>query len=312
VNAVRRTLVTAACLVLTAAATTAQPVISTLDVTRFYAVYDAAHGQPSAEQLQHEYLDAGSDGLHRLARERRVTGESIAANLAKNPDQYANARRCMAVLPAVHDRLLGVFQTYAIVYPQAQFLPVTIAVSRGKPVGIADESGVIIGLEALCAVQWMNPNVEDRFVHIIAHEMTHVQQALANPTLYNEPSPTLLDRALAEGAAEFMAELTSGQSGEVGGDDFAARTKGREREIDESFLADENSTDLSKWIDNSTVTTCGDLGYWVGYRIVKSYYGHAADKQQAVQDIIGMHDPKAFLAASGWYPGIQIPIVQKS
>ena len=40
----------------------------------------------------------------------------------------------------------------------------------------------------------------------------------------------------------------------------------------------------------------GDLGYWVGYRIVKSYYQHAADKRRAIRDILEMSDPKAFLA----------------
>jgi uncharacterized protein YjaZ len=43
----------------------------------------------------------------------------------------------------------------------------------------------------------------------------------------------------------------------------------------------------------------GDLGYWVGYRIVKSYYQHAADQRQAFREILKMTDPKAFLAKSG-------------
>jgi hypothetical protein len=45
----------------------------------------------------------------------------------------------------------------------------------------------------------------------------------------------------------------------------------------------------------------------VGYRIVKSYYEHAPDKGRALCDILGMRDPKAFLAGSGWYPGIAPP-----
>jgi hypothetical protein len=44
----------------------------------------------------------------------------------------------------------------------------------------------------------------------------------------------------------------------------------------------------------------GDIGYWVGYRIVKSYYQHATDKQAAIREIIEMKDPKAFLAKSGY------------
>ncbi len=44
------------------------PIIHISDVSRFYKVYDAAHGHPTAEQLQREYLDPGSAGLHHLAR----------------------------------------------------------------------------------------------------------------------------------------------------------------------------------------------------------------------------------------------------
>ena len=47
-----------------------------------------------------------------------------------------------------------------------------------------------------------------------------------------------------------------------------------------------------------------DLGYWVGYRIVKAYYQRSADKQQAFRDILELSDPHAFLAKSGWQPGM--------
>ena len=40
------------------------PAIHIEDVDRFYKVYDAAGGHPTAEQLQHDYIDPGSDGLH--------------------------------------------------------------------------------------------------------------------------------------------------------------------------------------------------------------------------------------------------------
>jgi uncharacterized protein YjaZ len=79
---------------------------------------------------------------------------------------------------------------------------------------------------------------------------------------------------------------------------------GHEKEIETAFAADEDKTDLSHWLYNSTADKPADLGYWVGYRIMKSYYQHAADKRQAFRDIIQISDPKAFLAKSGWYPGI--------
>ena len=276
------------------------PVIHLEDVDSFYKLYDATDGHPTADQLQHNYLDPGSDGLHSLAKLRNITGARIVDTLAKHPEYYTNARRCTSVLPQVRARLVVAFGKLSGLLPEAQFPPVTIVVGRGKPVGVADATGVMIGLEALCAVQWMNPNLEDRFVHVIAHEYTHVQQALLSPALYNKDKPTVLEASLVEGAAEFTAELISG---EIGNSNLKASTKGHEKEIESAFVPDEDKTNFSNWLYNGSMEKPGDLGYWVGYRIVKSYYEHAADKRQAFREILRMNDAKAFLKKSGWYPG---------
>lgn len=277
------------------------PAIHIEDVERFYRIYDAADGRPSAEQLQRDYLDPGSDGLHEFARVRNITGIRIADNLAKHPQVYADAKRCMAVLPQVHRRVETALGELVRLYPEAKVPPVTIAVGRGKPVGVGSPvAGLQIGLEALCATDWLNPNVEDRFVHVIAHEYAHVQQVEA---LVDAEHPTVLERSLVEGAAEFASELISGQ---VAYSQLSATANGREKEIETAFVADADKTDLSQWLDNSTLEKPGDLGYWVGYRIVKSYYQHAPDKQAAFREILGMTDAKAFLARSGWHPGIQL------
>ncbi len=260
--------------------------IHTEDVTRFYAVYDAAGGHPTAEQLQHDYIDPGSEGLHQLARLREVTGARMAAALAAHPQMYAAARRCTVVLPRVRTRVEAALHELGHRYPQAQFPPVTIAVGRGKPVGVGSaRTGLQIGLEALCATNWLNPNLEDRFVRVIVHEYAHVQQF---PALNDDPHPTVLEASLIEGGAEFTAELLCGERGYS---QFSEQTRGREKEIETAFVADEDETNLSKWLYNSTLERPGDLGYWVGYRIVKSYYRHAADKRQAFREILELTDP---------------------
>jgi hypothetical protein len=279
------------------------PIIYTEDVTRFFEVYDAAHGHPTAEELQHEYIDPGSPGLHHLAEIRHVTGDTIAKALGAHPEIFSDARRCMAVLPRVRPRVSAALRTLGILYPKAVFPRVTIAISRGKPVGVADSAGVIIGLEALCAVNYLNPNIEDRFVHTIAHEYTHVEQARQSPALYNNPKPTVLDSSLIEGAADFTAVLIAREG--TFHSPYAPSGPAR-KEIEVRFVADEDETDLSQWIDNGTLQDPGDLGYWVGYRIVKAYYQHAADKRKALRDILEMKDPKTFIAKSHWYPGIRL------
>jgi len=277
-----------------------RPAIHTEDVDRFYRVYDAAQGRPTGEQLQRDYLDPGSQGLLQFAKVRNITGIRIADNLAKHPQVYSGAKRCMAVLPRVRQRLEVALGELVRLYPDAKLPPVTIAVGRGKPVGVGSPiTGLQIGLEALCATDWLNPDVEDRFVHVIAHEYAHVQQV---QTLVDAEHPTVLERSLVEGAAEFASELISGK---VAYSPLSATATGREKEIETAFVADMDKTDLSQWIDNSTSEKPGDLGYWVGYRIVQAYYQRAPDKRRAFREILEMTDPKAFLAKSGWHPGIQ-------
>jgi hypothetical protein len=282
-------------------AQSAETMIHTDDVDLFYKVYDAADGHPTAEQLQRDYLDAGSEGLHNLAKLRNVSGVRIADTLSKHPELYVKARGCTAALPRVRERVEVALRNLVRLYPQARTPPVTIAVGRGKPVGVGSPvTGLQIGLEALCSAEWMNPNVEDRFVHVIVHEYAHVQQVRE---LVDDEHPTVLGRSLIEGAAEFVAALTSGKTGYA---HFDALTKGREREIETAFVADVDQTELSRWVDNSTMEKGNDLGYWVGYRICKAYYRRATDKRQALREILELSDPHAFLAKSGWQPGMTL------
>jgi hypothetical protein len=298
------TIVCAAFLALAGSALAAPrgPEIRTEDVTRFYQVYDAAGGHPTADQLDRGYLAPGSAGLHEFAQLRWVTGARIADTNAKTPQVYTGARRCLTALPGVTRRLTAAFAKLAQVYPEARFPPVTLLVGRGRPVGITNPSGVSIGLEAMCAADFMNPNLEDRFVHSIAHEYGHIQQPPDVQALEaGMPGATLLRMSLIEGAAEFTAALISG---DVGNHQLTVWTKGHEAAIEAAFAADEDKTDLSDWLNNGpgSAEKPGDLGYWVGERIVRAYYERAPDKRRALREIYDIRDPKAFLAKSGWRP----------
>jgi hypothetical protein len=151
-----------------APAVATRPVIHIEDVARFYKLYDATDGHPTAAELQ-DYIDHGSEGLRYFAKARNTTGARIAAAIAEHSPMYADAGRCMAVLPRVRVRVTAALHKLKELYPEAKLLTVTIVVGRAKPVAIGDSrEGVEVGLESLCAVNWMNPNVEDRFVPTLA------------------------------------------------------------------------------------------------------------------------------------------------
>ena len=276
--------------------------IRTGDVDLFYRVYDAAHGHPTADQIQRDYLDAGSDGLRTFARVRNTTAARIADAIVQQPTLYTGARRCAAVLQPAGPRLASALHRLRDLYPATRFPPVTIAIGRGRPVGVGSPvEGLQIGLEALCGVTYYSPNLEDRFVHVVAHEYVHVQQP--REMVDNDAGWTVLEGSLVEGAADFIGELVSGG---LGNPQLARDAAGRETEIETRFLADKDKHDLTGWLNDGTMERSGNLGYWVGYRIVKSYYLYARDKRAAIREIIELRDANAFLAKSGWRPGMRL------
>jgi len=279
----------------------AEPLVVTSDVDRFYAIYAASDGRPTADQLQRDYLDRGSEGLKHFARIRNITGERIAKAIADRPEIYVDARNCATVLPAARIRVGRALSLFSEMYADARFPAVTVSEGRGRPVAVAGPNdGINIGLEALCATAFINPDVEDRFVRVMVHEFVHVQQ---NPALTDKPDPTVLEVSLVEGSAEFLTELLTG---DVAYAYMADLVKGRELEIESKFQAEMGSTDLSDWLYNSSASNPQDIGYWVGYRIVKAYYSKAKDKRQALKEILTMGDPHTLLAGSGWKPGMEI------
>ena len=281
----------------------ARVAIVTSDVERFYALYDDPAIAAQPDVLATRYLADASPGLVEFMAMRRITPERVAMALREKPDLYRDARGCANTLGNVRGRLTAATDRLAELYPPAIFPPITIAMSRGTPVAAADGKGLYVSLEALCAAKFFEADDEDRFVHVIAHEYVHAQQPLAQVESHSD---SVLHASLVEGAAEFVAEQIGGSVAYTHLHRWAA---GREAAVERDFSAekDGNAND-SRWVYNQLGTPDwpGDLGYWVGYRIVKSYYSRAPDKAAALKAIIEMRDPAAFLAASGWTPGMKL------
>jgi hypothetical protein len=270
------------------------------DVELFFRVYDAANGAPSAEVLQSDYLDAGSDGLRQFIPSRIVSAAELAKAISKHRDTFERARTCAAELPDVRQRLASALNRLGEIYPAAKFPPVTMLIGRGNTGGTTGKAGVLIGVETICKSDWMQSDVSDRLAHLIAHEYAHVQQPIVeridNP---NDGTLTVLQVSLVEGVAELIAELTSGSISNIQLQRYAT---GRESEIERAFLADANKTDLSAWLYNGrgTAERPGDLGYWVGYRIAKQFYQRAPDKLAAIRELLTEQDAQKILSRSGW------------
>ncbi len=280
----------------------AAPAIHTDDVALFYRVYDAAGGAPTAAVLQRDYLDAGSDALRQFIPNRIVSSEKLAQSIREKPSAYERARACMAALPDVRDRVSRALVRLNSLLPEARSAPVTLLVGRATTGGTTGAAGVLIGIETVCGADWMQSNLEDRLVYLIAHEYAHLQQRAAHPDISPlDGSHTVLQVSLIEGGADFLAELIAGSASNS---HLQLWLKGREAETAQNFLRAAASNDVRSWVYNGpgTAQAPGDLGYWAGYRIAKCYYERAADQKRAVQELVALENPQAILDQSGW-PG---------
>lgn len=134
-----------------------------------------------------------------------------------------------------------------------------------------------MGLETMCRLDLLDADAGDRFTHMIAHELAHVQMPAAQHDA--PPGTPLLPQALLEGGAELLAELTSGQ---VSYGHMAAWTKGKECANEQAFARDALGSDNLHLLYTGfgTPDKPGDLGYWVCYRITKAYTSTRATRSR--------------------------------
>ena len=268
--------------------------IDTSDVVSFYRIYDAADGRPSAYDLS-AYVDSPSAGVVGFIPNRIESADNLSAVIASQREVYANARGCSERLSGVPERVRAAFLALEELYPDARFADTFILIGANNSGGTANPDALMIGLEVVCRSDAPDSApFENRLTHLITHEMIHSLQR-------GFEGDTILAQSLNEGAAEFLTELVSGR---IANGHLIEWTQGRELEIERRFHSEMRSRNLRNWLYNGVGTreAPGDLGYWVGYRIVRAYYERQTDKRRAVREILAATDAAAFLAASGWRP----------
>jgi pimeloyl-ACP methyl ester carboxylesterase len=280
--------------------------ISTADIPRFWRAYDLAAGQDSASRvaiLEREYLAPGTRGLFDFYRMKIRSATRLAESIRQFPRFYQSIRKSTLELSGLDPAVRQVFRRMKALYPAATFPDLYFVVGRVSSAGTATDYGLLFGAEqnvgSPTTVLDELPESRRRIVfpraqlpHVIAHELVHFQQDLAT-------KHTLLDVALIEGGADFIADLVL-----PGGPVPYYRTWGdaHAEQVWSRFAQEMNRDSIADWIGNNTTTATdawpADLGYYVGYEICKAYYDRMGDKEQAIRDLIRLEDSEAILRLS--------------
>ncbi len=194
--------------------------------------------------------------------------------------------------------------------PEYKPLTICFLISPLQCGGTALKNYLIIGTEIIASTKqvdlsefgtgiWskvlaFNTNVQENIIFVVAHETIHDLQVNAD---FNNSE--LLNKSLIEGLADFLAELFTGVKANHYLYDYGEK---HEHDLWNKFKkALENNENTDNWMYNIDRVEDGvpaDMGYYIGFRIVESYYKNSIDKKKAIYAIIQMKSPKEFLGTS--------------
>ena len=273
------------------------------DIARFWIAFDKINSSADTLPLRVDYLDKGTVGLRDFTEARWRNARTLTSMVWALREYYRSIRENTLALAATEPPIRAAFRELARIYPQAVFPNVYFTIGGLNTGGTTSRNGLLIGAEMysrhpasplneLTVWQRSVIRAQDILPAIVVHELIHYQQR------YPTTSRTLLRSAIEEGSADFLSELLTGDTISNHLETFAA---GREAEIWEQFEAAMNGTDVSRWLYNGGSATTewpADLGYWVGAQITRAYYEQAANKSDAVREILNIRDFNAFLIQS--------------
>jgi hypothetical protein len=280
--------------------------IVTSDIALFWRAYDMAKPENDLIIYRDEYFKKGSIGLQEFLRSKIGNSCNLVTAIEAAPKYYAGMRAQSAKLDNYKPQMLASFNKLKDIYPDAIFPNVYFVIGRMNAGGTVTYKGLLIGVEMYGKTDeasvgelsgWKRASVGriEEIPFIVAHELIHYQQKYG----LDGSELSLLGRSLHEGSADFIGELIAGgninqQLHEYGNP--------REEQLWLEFKKEMNNKDVSNWLyqGDRAKDKPADLGYYMGYKIVESYYNKAKDKKQAIKDILDIKDFKSFLEASGF------------
>lgn len=284
------------------------------DIDRFWTAYDSVQTTTDTlMQIQYMktlYVEKGTEGLKLFMKMRKYTPELWARVIRQYPKFWKSIRPNTLVVKQKRAEILAAVEQFKKVYPDYRYATIYFTIGALRSAGVAEGNTALIGMEltagssSIDVSEFPNKRIERYFktqnvgniVAVTVHEYVHTQQ--------KEEGKTLLGQSIYEGACDFVTELTLGTTLT---NSYLQYGKAHEAELKVAFKKEMFNEDYSQWIYNgSTAKDMGDLGYFMGYTICKSYYEHATDKKKAVKDIIelpyaDLEKVEQFLKASKYY-----------
>lgn len=273
--------------------------IITSDVTNFWLAYDKVQTtKDSIQQIQYLkelFIDKGTPGLEGIMKARRYTVNSYQKAINAYPNFWKTLRPNTLKIDEYTKSIEQGVDRFKKIYPDAKPAKIYFTVGALRTGGTTIEDKVLIGSEIALADSTVNASeLKIDYGHLPkyfktniphksivfgnVHEYVHTQQ---DTTIAN----SLLSKTLIEGVAEFVAEQALNTSSP---NESIIYGKKNDQKIKDLFVKEMFTQFEVMWFwgnANNPFKT-GDLGYYVGYAISKSYFEQAKNKEKAIKEMI--------------------------
>jgi len=279
--------------------------LMTADIDHFWAAYAAARRDTAHAQaiFRREYFDRASAGLQDYAQLKIDSDAEFARRILQRPRYYGSIRPTTLAIAGEKPKIVDAFRHFQALYPAVRFQNVYFVIGGWVSGGTVSDAGLLIGADQIANGPGVNTAELSLLQRNRCATVAELPALMVHELVHRNQGPqdgTLLSYALSEGMADFVAELVTGTLTNARLHPYG---NAHEAALWATFQQEMLGTDSRNWIANGKQETpekpC-DLGYYVGYRIVQAYFNKAADKKQALADVLNVHDARAFLAQSGY------------
>ncbi|MFY0629421.1 MAG: hypothetical protein JXR05_03510 [Flavobacteriaceae bacterium] len=273
--------------------------VITSDVANFWQAYDKIKTTNDSIQqikyLKELFIDKGTPGLEGIMKVRRYTVDSYLKAIEKYPSFWETLRPNTQKIDRYTSEIKQGVGRFKKLYPDMKPAKIYFTIGALKTGGTTIEDKVLIGTEIAMSDATVDtselaeeyPNLPNYFktnipsksiVFANVHEYVHTQQ---DTTIAN----SLLSKTLIEGVAEFITEkaldIASPNESVIYG-------KMNDEKIKSVFVKEMFTKFEIMWFWGyaNNEFNKGDLGYYVGYAISKSYFEQAEDKEKAIKEMI--------------------------
>lgn len=285
------------------------------DVRRFEELWRKTAGNPTAAQIDADYIQPGSLGVKIFTPHRIVDGRNMAEQITEHRRWYEQAlTTCRPWIEQHNAELRSIYLGLHGLLPEKPLPQIYMVIGGANSGGTAAPGAQVLGLEILCRDGPTPEKFAQGLRTFFAHETTHTFQGdlSSNKAALAEP---LLSRILAEGGADYVASIVTGTSPSVARDTYGFA---HEAEIWAQFMKDRQIANknfdarkgfagpglaaFQHWLYNGRTGGLpgweSDMGYWLGMQIAKAYVAHSADPHAAVREVLAMQDPAEILRKS--------------